>query len=58
MHSQGLNCFAANKVAHFAVKRLGRCSDQGGGTKMPDKSQESDSELQPNDSQDDPDKLR
>ena len=21
MHSQGLNCFAANKVAHFGVKR-------------------------------------
>ena len=58
MHSQGLNCFAENKVPHFAVRRLGRCIGRGWGTKMADKSQESDSELQSSDSQDDPDELR
>ena len=57
MHSQGLNCFAENKVPHFAVRRLGRCIDRGG-TKMADKSQASDKELQSSDSQDDPDELR
>ena len=57
MHSQGLNCFPANKVAHFAVKRLGRCSDRGG-RKMAGKSQANDLELQSSDSQDDPVQLR
>ena len=70
MHSQSLNSFAANKVAHSAVKRkTGGDVVMGGNKKrwikVKQGSQQtdgndsaSDSDLQSSDSQDDPDELR